>query len=50
MVSQDVVESNVLDNMGVGEDELDVLRTIQCGTVPEVEQGLLVLVDRNARL
>ena len=50
MVGKDVVEGDVLDNVGVGEDELDILRAVHCGAVPEVQQRLLVLMDGDTGL
>ena len=50
MVRQDVVEGDVLDDVRIVEDELDVIRAVQAGAVPELQQRLLVLMDGNARL
>ena len=50
MVRQDVVEGDVLDDGGAVEDQLDVVGAVEGGGVPEVEQGLLVLVHRDTGL
>ena len=50
VVGEDVVERNVLDDRGTVEDELDVVRAVKGGSVPEVEQRLLVLVHWDAWL
>ena len=50
MIGEDVVEGDVLDDGGTVEDELDVVGAVKGGGVPEVEQGLLVLVHRDAWL
>ena len=50
VVGEDVVEGDVLDDGRTVEDELDVVGAVEGGGVPEVEQGLLVLVHRDAWL
>ena len=50
VVGEDVVEGDVLDDGGTVEDELDVVRAVKGGSVPEVEQRLLVLVHWDAWL
>ena len=50
MVGQNIVKSNILDNMRVGQDQLDVLGAVHRGAVPEVEKSLFVLMNWYARL
>ena len=50
MIGQDVVESNVLGDGGVVQDQLDVVRTVGAEAVPKGQQGLLVVVHRDGRL
>ena len=50
MVGKDVVEGDVLDDGGAVEDQLDIVGAVEGGGVPEVEQGLLVLVHRDTWL
>ena len=47
---QDVVESDVLGYGRVVQDQLDVVRTICTEAVPEGQQGVFVVVDRDGRL
>ena len=47
---QDVVESDVLGYGRVVQDQLDVVRTICAQAVPEGQQGVFVVVDRDGRL
>ena len=49
VVSQDVVVGDVLGDGWVLEDEPDVLRAVGAERVPEVEEGLLVVVHRDRR-
>ena len=50
VVGKDVVEGDVLDDGGAVEDQLDIVGAVEGGGVPEVEQGLLVLVHRDTGL
>ena len=50
VVGENVVEGNVFDDGRAVKDELDVVGAVERGGVPEVEQGLLVLVHRDAWL
>lgn len=48
--SQDVVEGDVLGDESIGDDHLDIIRTVHTGLVPELQQGLLVVVAGDRRL
>lgn len=50
MIGQDVVERDVLHDVFILEDEGDVLRALVAERVPQVEQGLLVVVDGDGGL
>ena len=49
VIGQDVVVRDVLGHVRVSKDQPDVFRTILTQRVPEVEESLLVVVNRNGR-
>ena len=50
VIGQDVVEGEVADHGRVGQNQLHVLLAVDEGGVPELEEGLLIGVHRDARL